>query len=394
MSRPTGNKKILLRETVLEASRKRISWLFDEFENVIVSHSGGKDSTVVFNLALEEATRRGRLPLPVLFVDQEGEWQATIDLIKSIMYRPDVKPLWYQMHFKINNAASFQHDYLNVWGPGEEWMREKDPVSIKETPPGVVDWYDLFPAIMEAQFGNEKACFIGGIRTEESPNRMMSTTRAETHKGRTWGRKLKPGTDQFTFYPIYDWSYTDVWKAIHEFNWPYCKIYDAMYQYGVPVSEMRVSSLFHESSVRNLFYMQEVEPANYLKLVKRLNGVDMAGKMGPENFFCPDELPSMFSTWKEYRDHLLNNLITNEEHRSGFAEKFERLEIEHFYWLGDALHRREIQSILTNDFGHWKLSNISVPRHLYDKHKELKRERREARKARASLPDDPESSPS
>jgi len=45
--------KIFLKENVMEAARRRISWLFDEFDDICVSISGGKDSTVVYNLCLE-----------------------------------------------------------------------------------------------------------------------------------------------------------------------------------------------------------------------------------------------------------------------------------------------------------------------------------------------------
>ena len=78
--------RIYSKATVYEAAIKRIEWLFDEFPNVVVSVSGGKDSTVIFYLTLEVARRRNRLPLNVLFVDQEGEWESTIDNVREIMY--------------------------------------------------------------------------------------------------------------------------------------------------------------------------------------------------------------------------------------------------------------------------------------------------------------------
>lgn len=40
-------KQVYMPETVDEASKRRISYIFDEFENIIVSISGGKDSTVL-----------------------------------------------------------------------------------------------------------------------------------------------------------------------------------------------------------------------------------------------------------------------------------------------------------------------------------------------------------
>ena len=52
-------------ETVFEEALNRIRWIFDEHEDIIVSMSGGKDSTVVFNLALMVAKEKNRLPLEI-----------------------------------------------------------------------------------------------------------------------------------------------------------------------------------------------------------------------------------------------------------------------------------------------------------------------------------------
>ncbi|MBA4155064.1 phosphoadenosine phosphosulfate reductase family protein [Flavobacterium sp.] len=125
--------KIFQKINVFEAAQQRVSYLFDEFENVVVGISGGKDSTIVFNLALMEAKKRNRLPLSVLWLDQEAEFQMTADYVKTIMEMPEVKPLWLQVHFKIFNATSHEEEWLNCWEPGKEWMREKDPIAIMAT---------------------------------------------------------------------------------------------------------------------------------------------------------------------------------------------------------------------------------------------------------------------
>ena len=44
---------------VYEAACKRMEFIFDEFENIVVSFSGGKDSGVVLNMAIDEARKRG-----------------------------------------------------------------------------------------------------------------------------------------------------------------------------------------------------------------------------------------------------------------------------------------------------------------------------------------------
>ncbi|MDD5220711.1 MAG: phosphoadenosine phosphosulfate reductase family protein [Candidatus Bipolaricaulis sp.] len=83
--------KYYLNKNVYESAIERINWLFDEFENIIVNVSGGKDSTVVYNLSLNIARERNRLPLNVLFIDQEAEWDATIEQIRKIMLKAQHK---------------------------------------------------------------------------------------------------------------------------------------------------------------------------------------------------------------------------------------------------------------------------------------------------------------
>lgn len=57
---------IYLENNVFEEALERIRYIYDEFDDVIVSMSGGKDSTVCFNLALMVAKEKNRLPLKVL----------------------------------------------------------------------------------------------------------------------------------------------------------------------------------------------------------------------------------------------------------------------------------------------------------------------------------------
>src|SRR4029077_18409915 len=125
--------KFLMKQNVYEAALDRIRFLFDEFPVVVASTSGGKDSTVIFNLLLQVAREKNRLPLPVFFLDQEAEWTATIDYVRTQMYHPDVTPLWMQFPMHLDNATSYDAKFLKCWDPDERefWVHEPDPISLK-----------------------------------------------------------------------------------------------------------------------------------------------------------------------------------------------------------------------------------------------------------------------
>lgn len=348
--------KYYLPDTVLEAAKKRIRFVFDEFPEVVVGYSGGKDSTVVFHLTLEVARELGRLPLKVMWVDQEAEWQATVDQARAVMTHPDVEPFWLQVPFKLTNATSTNEEFLMCWAPDEEhrWMRPRETFSIHENVYGVDRFGEMFNAFFQHHFPGRRAALIGGVRCEESPSRAVGLTHLPKYKWITWGKKLTRDL-HYTFYPIYDWTWTDVWLAIHQHGWSYNRIYDVQYAYGVTIPDMRVSNVHHETAVKSLFWLQEFEPETYAKLAARIGGIDTVGKL-QEDFF-QRTLPFMFRDWIEYRDYLLEELI-EDRHKQKFVRFFERQQRQYDGLLGDKLYRAQVQSIIINDYDCVKLKNF------------------------------------
>jgi len=346
-----------LEKNVLEAALERMRWLYDEFEEVVISSSGGKDSTVIFNLALQVAGEKNRLPVNLLFIDQEAEWQSTIDYQKSLMYREDVKPYWMQIPMKMYNSANFKEGFRELWKPGEEWMREKDPISKKENIYGTERFVELFKQILIQEFQGKKACNVGGVRCEESPNRRSALTQRPVYKGETWGKILSSKEQKYTFYPIYDWSYRDVWAYIAKNNLPYNRIYDIQYSYGLPITKMRVGNLHHETAILALTYASEFEPETWNKVQGAVLGSNSIRQL-PETIYCPEELPFMFKDWREYRDYLLEKLV-EPQFQEKFAAKFTRMDVkyERYEFIND-VYQAQITAILTNDVYFTKLQNF------------------------------------
>ncbi len=351
--------KIFLNENVWDSALQRIHRIFDDFDNVIISTSGGKDSTITMQLALKVAEERGRLPLKMMFLDQEAEYRMTIEYMRKAMADPRVEPLWLQVPIKLFNATSMSEPWLQCWGEGEEWMRPKEEISIKENVFGTDRFHNIFPKIIDHYFPDEPACYLAGVRAEESPTRLAGLTTGQTYKEITWGKILNRQKDHYTFYPLYDWCLSDVWKAIHDNGWDYCQIYDELYRYGIAPHKMRVSNLHHETAIHSLFFLHEVEADTWEALAGRLDGINQAKHMQKTEMFAVKELPWMFSGWREYRDYLTETLITIEKHKTKFQKKWAKMDAFYSEMLfPEDLYKKQIASILVNDWEFVKLDGF------------------------------------
>jgi predicted phosphoadenosine phosphosulfate sulfurtransferase len=360
--------KIYNKQNVYNAALDRIRFLFDEFENVVVGFSGGKDSTVTLNLALEVAQEKNRLPLKVIFVDQEAEWQGTIDYVEKVMKDSRVDPYWFQMPMVITNNASSYERYSRCWNPSEKenWIHPQHEMSIKENKYGTERFHELFENIFKVEFKNQKSCYLSGVRTEEAPKRFVALTHALTYKWITWGKVLNKKLNHYTFYPLYDWSYTDIWKYILENNIAYNKVYDGMYQQGVRVLDMRISNLHHETAMQNLLLVQEIEPNTWNKIAKRIEGASSIKHIKNNSFACPKELPYMFKDWEDYAYHLANNIIQEENNKKLLISKIESKKniytgdnIKHSFW------KVIINTILSSDWDFTKIANYEMSPLVY-----------------------------
>jgi len=334
-------------ETTLEAARKRIAKVFDTFDRIVVSVSSGKDSTCLYHLCLQEAERRDR-KIIVFFLDQEAEYQGTVDLMRDLMRHDRVIPWWYQVPIDMTNATSFDEPFLHAWEPGKEWMREKEPNAITaidgEYPKR---FYPFFEWLEQQQ--TEPTAFLVGLRSKESMNRFRAVTKNPGYDGIPWSTRTK-NDHCFRFYPIYDWTIGDVWKFIADEGLRYNSVYDGMYCLrGMRVRDIRISNLIHEKSFGCLTELQEIEPDTYERLLKRIAGTHCAALYAKDSYiYTSDKLPERFATWLEYRDYLL--ATTPGEYRERFAERFAKQNQD------ETVYQQQCRQILLND---WE-NNIPV----------------------------------
>ncbi|MFH1571748.1 MAG: phosphoadenosine phosphosulfate reductase family protein [Gemmatimonadota bacterium] len=294
-------------DDVLTAARKRVALIFDRFERVVVSVSGGKDSTVIRHLCLAEAERRRR-KVDLFFLDQEAEYASTVDIMREWMADPRVRPLWYQVPLLLTNATSHRDYWLRAWWPDEEWLRPKEPGAIGDLGGEVgapQRFYDFFPWLERR--AEVSTAYVVGLRSRESFNRYRAVTKRSGCHGWSWST-VTPSPVAFRVYPIYDWTFGDVWKLIADEGLHYNAYYDRVYGLrGANARAMRVSNLIHEKSFRCLTDLHELEPDTYEALMRRLGGVHCAALYAKEpGVFDAKSLPADFSSWRAFRDYLLD----------------------------------------------------------------------------------------
>jgi predicted phosphoadenosine phosphosulfate sulfurtransferase len=357
-------------ETVLDAARRRVGFVFDHYKNIIVSISGGKDSTVLAHLALMEAKKRDRR-IGVHFLDEEVVYQSSIEQIATLMamFPENTKRMWLQVPFNLTNATSLTDGQLRAWEPGEHkmWMRPKRDDAMKAKPwaqeqetirdkPKGFGFYDAIEAFARC---HHNTAFLVGLRAAgESPNRWRAVTKNPiTVDGKAvyWGTAKEQGN--VTLYPIYDWNVHDVWKYIHVERLPYSKIYDMMLKKGYHPSTMRISSLVHERAFRSIVDLPEFEPKTYAKLQKRIKGIALAQETGKSaKLFACRKLPKQFTSWRTYRDFLLST-HPRDEHKAIFAARFAR------HLDNEFVARQQCRQLLLNDYeNNLPINNSPDPR--------------------------------
>ena len=118
-----------LEESVYDALQERLRLIFEEFENIYVSFSGGKDSGLLLNLVLDY--RNQHYPdrtLGVFHQDFEAQYTVTTEYVERTFERikDQVEPYWVCLPMATRTALS---SYEMHWYPWDEtkqalWVRE------------------------------------------------------------------------------------------------------------------------------------------------------------------------------------------------------------------------------------------------------------------------------
>lgn len=310
------------RLNVYEAVQRRLRIIFDYFDYVYVSFSGGKDSGVLLNLCIDYIRQNapGR-KLGVFHMDYEVQYSQTTEYVRKMLAsNSDILEVYHCcVPFKVSTCTSMHQTYWRPWDPDKKdiWVREMpdNAMTAKDFDFFTQEMWDydfqfLFASWIRQQKRCKKICAIVGIRAQESFNRWRAIHSEKNYRHLNyfkWTHKF----DNYTYnaYPLHDWKTTDIWTAYGKLGWEYNKLYDLYYQAGVPLNRQRVASPFISQAIHALALYKAIDPDMWGRMISRVNGVNFAGlygrtkAMGWKNITCPKGF-----SWKEYMYFLLDTL--------------------------------------------------------------------------------------
>ena len=130
--------KKYLEKNVLEAAKDRLRIMFENFEHIYFSVSGGKDSSVMVQLANMIAKELNK-KFDVLYIDLEAQYSHTIAHIEELKKLSQINDFYHiALPMALRNAISVLQPKWICWEEKSKhlWVRDmpKDSINIHNCP--------------------------------------------------------------------------------------------------------------------------------------------------------------------------------------------------------------------------------------------------------------------
>lgn len=353
-----GMKRQYTEQNVFEALQERLHFLFEEFENIFISFSGGKDSGLLLNLVLNfQKQYYPQKKIGVFHQDFEAQYTVTTEYIERTFTRieKDIEPYWVCLPMATRTALSNYEMYWYPWDDKKEdaWVRpmpnhpyvinlQNNPITTYKYRMQQENLAKQFARWYRISHGNKKTVCLLGIRANESLQRYSGILNKKYgYKGECWiSRQFK---DVWCASPLYDWTSSDVWHANYIFQFDYNHLYDLYYMAGLKPDQMRVASPFNDYAKDSLNLYRVIDPEIWVKLVGRVRGVNFGAiygrskAMGYKNISLPKG-----HTWESYTYFLLATLP--ERLRKNYIKKF-NASIKFWHTTGGGLSEETIKEL-------------------------------------------------
>lgn len=267
-----------------EAARERLRELLRLAPNAhfYVNFSGGKDSTALLMLALDELPRER---LHVMYYDLESEVPDTHEFVKSVCEwcrtrRIDFQWNWAQ--WKVRNAT-WQNGHGLFTAFGSLPRLNIPPFGVPQSQDyghkTITYCRDRILTDYSDQFDGDGSPVISliGITKFESLHRLLVTTKSRKGNWQSlpWTtvqyQRSQPPKLIVKAYPIFDWRADDIWGYLQEQSpWGVNAYYERMQKLtGWPISKIRTENVLHGCAIKQLPLIKQLYPDFYQRMEER-----------------------------------------------------------------------------------------------------------------------------
>ena len=350
-------------DNVYEAVQKRLKFIFEEFDNIFVSFSGGKDSGLLLELTLDfQQKYYPNKKIGVYHQDFEAQYTFTTEYVERTFERikDKVEPYWVCLPMATRTAVSSYEMYWYPWDDTKEdlWVRpmpdhpyvinlQKNPMTTYHYRMHQEDLAKQFGRWYRISHGNKKTVCLLGMRADESVQRYSGIFRKKYgYEGTCWISKMFK--DVWAASPLYDWSKQDVWHANYLFDYDYNELYDLYYRAGLTLDQMRVASPFNDYSKDSLNLYRVLDPEMWAKIVGRVRGANFGAIYGKSKALAYKKLVLPEGhTWESYTKFLLDTLPPRL--RNNYIKKF-KTSIDFWHNTGGGLEEHVIEELIERGY--------------------------------------------
>lgn len=290
---------------VFDAALLRLDIIINKHEEVCISLSGGKASTVLLHLAATVAKAHGK-NLTVLFIDREAQHTQTISHIQHLkqLYRNVIDHFyWIALPLTIENSTVSNGQTWIAWEDNVEWWRRPPAEAI--TDKNAFPFYHY--AMTDSQFtsaflnwrasGKTLAFAMGTLLYEVNNDDSLLTQEHYSAANKESHMESEAGDQIHTQYPLFDWQSQDIWLFNSLSKASYNPLYDLMCRSGTPRNNMKIQEPFEQRATDSFLY--KAHPSRR----------DIPSTPHKEReHFSEETIKPCEHTWHSYAAYLLNSM--------------------------------------------------------------------------------------
>ena len=272
---------------ILKEINKRIHYIFNEFDNVMLGLSASAESTLLLDLTLKIRKEHYKHKNICVFnVDTEIAHSYSVlhlmDTFENI--REDAECYWIMLPTKIKHNLFGKDETFLAWDDSLERLLRPYPIlpyviTLENNP---IDSYRHgMPVKMLASsflkwykqcHGGKTVC-LSGSRLEELHNTDKFEASKKKYRNIEW---LSMNTSEIWHgSPLFDLTLVSLWRLIHGMELKYNKIYDLLYLRGDSLENFRITPPLNKENYKEIRRFAELDGIIWNELCKRIKDIEI-----------------------------------------------------------------------------------------------------------------------